>query len=279
VGNAPGALPGWHLHPEVWVVFAALAAGYWWALRHAPDGTVPATRRQRRLFGAGLAVLLVGSAWPVHDLAEDYLFSVHMVQHTLFSLVAPPLLLAGIPAWLAERALRPGWLRALVYRATRPIPAFIAFNTVVVVTHWPPLVDASLRSEPLHFGVHLVLFTTAAVMWTPVVSPAPKLLPRLSPPTQMLYLFLQSVIPTVPASFLTLGDEPIYGFYVEAPRMWGLSALDDQLWAGLIMKLGAGFLLWGIIAVVFFRWYAAEERKERGVLLWSDVEEELQRLP
>jgi len=76
----------------------------------------------------------------------------------------------------------------------------------------------------------------------------------------MLYLFAWSVVPTVPASFLTFGASPLYKFYEHVPHLFGLSTLEDQQTAGLIMKIGAGLLLWGIIAVVFFRWASEEER-------------------
>jgi putative membrane protein len=116
-----------------------------------------------------------------------------------------------------------------------------------------------LRSEPLHFVIHAVLFTTAIMMWWPVVAPLPDL-PQLSPFGKMGYLFLQSLVPTVPASFLTLGDTPLYPIYETFPRLWGISAHTDQVVAGLIMKLGGGLILWAFIAAVFFSWWAEEQR-------------------
>src|SRR5436305_11850812 len=75
----------------------------------------------------------------------------------------------------------------------------------------------------------------------------------------MLYLFLQSVIPTVPASFLTFGSKPLYHVYATFPRLWGISALTDMQVSGLIMKIAAGLLIWGVIAIIFFRWQRREE--------------------
>jgi putative membrane protein len=95
-------------------------------------------------------------------------------------------------------------------------------------------------------------------MWWPVLSPLPE--HRISPPFQMLYLFVQTIAPTVPASFLTFGATPLYHFYATRPRLYGVTALDDQQVAGLTMKLGGGFLLYGIIGVIFFFWYISEER-------------------
>jgi putative membrane protein len=96
----------------------------------------------------------------------------------------------------------------------------------------------------------------------PVLSPLPEI-PRLATPVRAVYLFAQSVVPTVPASFLTFGDKPLYRFYEGLPHIWGLSTLEDQQMAGLMMKIGAGMLLWALIAVLFFRWAADEERRQR----------------
>ncbi len=158
---------------------------------------------------------------------------------------------------------------------TRPMFGLLLFNGVIVFTHWPWLVDLSLRSELTHFSLHTLLFTSAAIMWWPVVDPLPEL-SRLSPPGKMLYLFLQSIVPTVPASFLTFADSPIYEFYATVPRLWGIDVVTDQRMAGLIMKIGGGLLLWLVITYLFFRWNAAEERQEVDEVSWEDFERGLQ---
>jgi putative membrane protein len=236
------------------------------------DGRVGLARQVS--FFLGVAFLWLGADWPVHEIAEERLFSIHMVQHTLFSLVAPPLLLLGLPPTLLRRVFRSDRSLRVLRLVTRPIVALALFNGVVLVTHWPLIVDASLRSEPLHFGLHAVLFTSAIVMWWPVVEPLPEL-KQLSAPGKMLYLFLQSILPTVPASFLTFADAPIYHFYESVPRMWGLSVLNDQRIAGLIMKIGGGLLLWLCIATIFFRWNAKEERGDQEEISWEAFEREL----
>jgi putative membrane protein len=96
-------------------------------------------------------------------------------------------------------------------------------------------------------------------MWWPVMSPLPEM-PALSPPGQMMYLFFQSLAPTIPASFLTFGHSPLYPVYAMFPRIWGIEALEDQLIAGLLMKLGGGLILWGFIVTIWFRWYARDAR-------------------
>ncbi|HEY3241104.1 MAG TPA: cytochrome c oxidase assembly protein [Acidimicrobiia bacterium] len=261
------------------MLIAALGGGYVFALRrlgprHVAPGARSATRVQMAAFGGGLLTVWLGADWPLHDLGEGYLYSVHMTQHLLFTLVAPPLLLLGTPAWLARELLRPAWLFAVVSRLARPVPALILFNALIVVTHWPAFVDLTLRSEPTHFAAHAAIFGSALLMWCPVVAPLPEWRP-LSPPAQMLYLFLQSIVPTVPASFLVFAEHPIYHFYETVPRLWGLSAGEDQRIGGLLMKLGGGLLLWSIITVIFFRWHADEESADRSARRWRALEREI----
>jgi putative membrane protein len=269
-------LPPWHLHLDVWLLFASVEALYLVALRRRrrSTGSRGASARKVTLFSLGVAVLWLGADWPLHDLAERYLYSMHMVQHLLFTLVAPPLLIAGLPDWLLREILRPRAVSRVVRFLTRPLVALIVFNGVLLFSHWPAVVDASVRSEPLHFGLHVLIVASAFVMWWPVMSPLPEM-PALPPPGQMLYLFLQSLAPTVPASFLTFGSTPLYPVYASFPRIWGIDALTDQLIAGLTMKLAGGLILWGFIATIFFRWFAQEQRDGWDALQWRRFEREI----
>jgi putative membrane protein len=275
-------IPGWEPHPDVWLLVALLAAGYATAVirfgpLHAAPGAPAVTRFQATCWSLGLVALWIASDWPVHDVAENSLYSAHMVQHLMLSMVATPLLLLGTPGWLLRLVLRPLWLFRTVRLLSRFLPALIVFNLVLVFTHWPALVDASLRSGFVHFLVHALIFVSALIVWMPVVSPLPEI-PRLSVPGRMIFLFLQSIVPTVPASFLTFGSSPLYKFYEDVPQLWGLTALDDQRIAGLIMKIAAGLLLWLLIAVLFFRWAADEERGHKARRSWQDLDREITRM-
>jgi putative membrane protein len=222
----------------------------------------------------GVAAIWVAATWPMHDLAERYLFSIHMVQHMLISMVAAPLMLLGTPDWLLRMLLKPRPVYAAARRLTRPFVAFVIFNTVIVATHWPAFVEFTLHSEVFHFGAHALLFGAALLMWWPVISPLPEM-PSLSYPGRMLYLFLQSILPTVPASFLTFGSTPLYHFYETVPRIWGISALTDQRIAGLTMKIVGGLILWSVIAVIFFKWYRQEQTEGWDALEWRRREREI----
>jgi putative membrane protein len=206
-------------------------------------------------YGA-LALMSVVSGWPFHDIGEQSLYTVHMVEHMVLTLVVPPLMLMGTPRWLADLTLGhpkiAPWLKPL----SRAVPAFVLFNAAFIVVHWPDMVEAMLTSEPAHFTLHAVLFGTATLMWMPVLSPT-LALSKLSRPMQMLYLFLQSLLPTIPASFLTFSSVPIYPVYGDASWVWGLSPVADQTIAGIVMKLGGGLLIWATIAV-FAGWKSTE---------------------
>lgn len=276
------AFPGWVPHPEVWLLVGAIAAGYAVAVnrlgpRLAATGTQVVTRFQIATFSAGLLAIWVASDWPIHDLAERYLYWVHMVQHTSYAIIAAPLLLMGTPTWLARWLLSPRWLLKSVRYMSRLIPATLLFNAVVIFTHIPVVVDASLHNGLLHFGLHALLLLSSLIVWMPLLSPLPEV-PRLQPLARMLFLFLQSIVPTVPASFLTFGDHPLYKFYETVPRLWGISALDDMRFAGLIMKILWGFSLWITITVVFFRWHNAEEKGSPARRVSRDLDRELMEL-
>jgi putative membrane protein len=271
-----------HLHLDVFVVLSALVIGYIEAIRrlgprYAPSGQPFVTRKQRWQFGVGVALIFIPASWPLHDIAEDYLFWVHMVQHTLLSLVAVPLILIGTPSWLLRRIVRP--ILPVVRRVTRPLVATLLFNGVIAISHAAGYVNYTSSHELGHFAAHLLLFTVSAIMWLPVCHQLPELKP-MSPPLRMVYLFGQSLLPNVPAIFLAFADNPIYRWYATAPRISGMSAVEDQQLAGAIMKIAGTTLIWGVIVVMFFRWYRATEL-EGGTdeLRWEDVERELARTP
>ena len=266
-------IPAWHPHPDVWAFVFLLGFGYWYEVRrigpHLDAEGPPVTRRQAAVYTAGVLSLWAVSDWPFHDIAEQHLFLFHMVEHMVIALVSAPLLIAGTPPWLLRRILAHPRLLPALRPLTRPLAAFFLFNGILVGIHWPQMVDLMLSSGVYHFLIHALLLAAALVMWIPVLSPVPEL-KRLPPPLRMLYLFVHSLLPTVPASFLTFGREPLYEVYAAAPRLWGIDVMTDQTLAGLVMKLGGGAILWGVIAVLWFRWYAYEQR-------WETLERELRK--
>ncbi|MFP5489576.1 MAG: cytochrome c oxidase assembly protein [Acidimicrobiia bacterium] len=245
---------------EAFALMAGLFTGYRWAVaRLGPrlagfDATD--VRRRQRLFTAGLVALTVSVSWPIDTIGDGYLFSVHMLQYVLMSFVAAPLLVAGTPGWMLTALTEP--IRPVVRFVAQPVVALIFFNAVLVLSHWPALVSAYLRIDAVHFGMHALWVLAAYVFWLPIVNQAPASFPKLSEPLQIAYLFASSIIPTLPASFLTWSDTVLFEEYATAPRLWGITPIQDTQAAGAMMKLGGGVVLWALIVVIFFRWAATQ---------------------
>ncbi len=281
----------YQFHPEVWLMVALVVGLGFYVVRvvapvAAGAGVAAVTPRQRLCFVAATVLLWVSADWPMHDIAEEYLYSVHMVQHLLISFVVPPLLLMAVPEWLARLIVADGSRSArVIRRLVHPLVAGVAFNALQGLMHWNALVELSVRSGPFHYSMHLLMFASALAMWTPLVGPLREL--QLSEPAKMVYLFAMSIVPTVPAAWLTFAEGSVYPVYDHAQRLWGISVATDQQAAGAVMKVLGGLYLWTLIAVRFFRFSAAQrradaaERRRRFVadtLTTADVEAEFERL-
>jgi putative membrane protein len=247
-------------HPQVWLLVAFLIGAYIYALRViGPDAVRPGqpivTRRQIGAFAGAMLLLWAASDWPMHDISEEYLYSAHMLQHMALAYFIPPLALLATPEWLMRAIVGPGRGYAVYSWLAKPIVAGVLFNAVVMVTHIPGVVNRSAENSPIHYSVHVLVVTTGLLMWTPVCGPLREL--QLGSGGKMVYLFLQSVVPTVPAGWLMFAEGVVYTHYDTPVRVFGLSATHDQQVAGLIMKLGGGMFLWTIIIFIFFRRFSA----------------------
>jgi putative membrane protein len=254
-------------HPEVWILVAFLTSAYVYMVkvigpRAVPAGTSPVTRGNVISFGAAMLMLWVASDWPIHDIGEEYLYSVHMVQHMMLSFFLPPLVLMATPTWLMRVLVGDGRFYEVVRWLTKPVVAGVLFNMVIIVSHIPGVVNASVDNGPLHYTVHFLVVTSALIMWMPVVGPLPEL--HISPLGKCIYLFLQSVVPTIPAAWLTFAEGAVYTSYDQPVRAWGVSVVDDQQIAGAIMKIGGGMFLWSLVVYYFFRRFAANYADEHN---------------
>jgi putative membrane protein len=254
----------WSLHPSVLLGTGLLGALYFYGIgplrrRH---GWPPASPAQILPFGAALAVLLLSLNGPVHDLSDYYLFSVHMVQHLVLTLVFPPLFLAGLPGWLLRYLLVRRGILPVARLLTRPWFAALLFSASIAVWHLRPFYDLMMRSHEVHIATHLLFMVTATLMWWPVMSPLQEL-PRLQPLLAMLYLFLVGIPMQLVGALITFADEVLYPWYLAAPRTGGLSPLDDQQLGGLLMWIPGNLWIFAAIGVVFFTWAKDEERDEK----------------
>jgi putative membrane protein len=213
-----------------------------------------------------MSVLLFALVSPLDPLGDEYLFSAHMTQHLLLTLVVPPLLLLGTPDWLLRPVFRYQTVRKAARFLTSPLVAFLLFNAVFMIWHIPAWYEATLHNEDIHIFEHLLFISTGVLNWWPVLGPAPEV-PRLPAPAGVLYLFLEGIPTTILAAIITLSPSVLYPTYAVAPRITSLSPLSDQVTAGIIMWMPGGMIyLIGIIAV-FLNWVHKEENVGRAKLV------------
>jgi cytochrome c oxidase assembly factor CtaG len=197
-------------------------------------------------FFGGLLAIYVALASPIEPFA-DLLLAVHMLQHLLLMMVAPPLLWLGSPLLPILRGLpRPvlvywvaplfsfGSLRRFLGRLTHPLAALPIFVAATWLWHVPALYDVALRSRGWHYTQHGCFLGAALVFWYPVVRPYPSR-PRWSPWLLLPYLLVADLSNTVLAAVLTFSERALYSYYAEVPRLAGISLLDDQSAAGVLM--------------------------------------------
>ncbi len=243
----------WGPDPSILAGVLALSLGYGLAIRAVERrmGRTPSAVR-RIQFLAAVGTILLALASPLHELSEKYLFTAHMLQHLFLMLVVPPLLLGALTSDVA-RILIPGRIHGLMRFLTRPLLAYALCNGVFIISHVPSIYDQVLRDHNLHVATHLLVLGTSVLLWWPILGPLPEI-PRAAPAAQLLYLFLQVLPGSLIGGLVANASEPLYPFYAAAPRLFGLSPLDDQQLGAIVMWVGGGTFFLGAFTVVFFRW-------------------------
>jgi len=210
-------------------------------------------------FFAGIITASLALLSPLHDLGERFLLSGHMAQHLLLIQVAAPLLLLGTPGWMLRPLLKRQPFASLARTLLSPLPAFGFFNLVLVAWHVPAIYDLSLHMPLLHAVEHGLFFGLGIVSWWPVLGPVAEY-PRLPYGGQVLYLFFQSLPPTILGAIITLAEVPIYPTYWAAERLYGipgfgtLSPLADQQLGGLTMWIPGALGYFFVVSIVWFQW-------------------------
>jgi putative membrane protein len=248
---------GWPLDPTVYTGLVALFIGHAWLAR---GRDLP--RIRSLYFGLGVLCLWLALETPIDTISDNYLDSVHMIQHVLLGVIAPPLLLLGLNEPMAARLASIPGLRWI----TAPLPAQLCAGAVMVGWHIPALYDATLHSYALHAFEHLTFLGGGLIFWWPVLSATGRQLENpLSPGSRLLYLFVGTLPQDGVALALQFSRTPFYEFYTHAPRLIpGLDAVTDQTIAGVILQLfgKSSFLVVGL--VIFFRWVSGEMAADHG---------------
>jgi cytochrome c oxidase assembly factor CtaG len=245
----------WSIPP--WTTFAVLLTALvyargWRRLQRLRSTLFPPWRLT--CFLSGLASVWLAIASPLNSF-DAFLLTAHMVQHLLLLFVGPPLLLLGFPAipllnglprWAARDALGPflrwpGLLRFGRF-VTHPVFCWLIAEVALVGWHVPAAYDLALRSLSWHEVEHVCFFGTGLLFWWPVIQPWPGKphWPRWSIP---LYLLLAAIVNTIVSALLCFSDRLLYSPYAAVPRLFGFSAMNDQV--------AAGALMWAFSSVVF----------------------------
>ena len=239
-----------------------VAAYYHIVVRWRPAGEAAATRMQQLSFVGGTVLLFLALNGPLHDLSDNFLFSAHMIQHLLMTLIVAPLWLMGLPSWGLRPVLRRRAALGTGRFLTNPLVAFAIYNLVFIGWHFPRLYNWALLDHNVHIVQHVMFLGASLLMWWPVVSPVPEL-DRIQTPVRMLYLFAIGIPMSVVSAIITLAERAMYPWYEAAPRVFAnLSAVDDQQLGGLIMWVPGMIVFWIAITIIFFRWSNREQRDE-----------------
>lgn len=256
-------LTDWTFYPSVligfglWTTAYVVVTGYG---RVRSGWGKPPTLLQRVAFHVGTLVGLIALISPLDELGDEYLFSAHMVQHLLLMFVTAPLWLVGTPGWLIDLMI-PAPLKKLARWITSPLPAFAVFTGVMLVWHIPSLYNLAQHNEAIHIFEHLTFIGSALIGWWLVAASESDSITLPTPPVRMLYLFLLAIPMTALSAILTFASAPLYSFYIEAPRLFGLSVLEDQRLGGLLMWIPAHMVLFLAFGITFQKWLVSEERQ------------------
>ena len=235
--------PAW---PELALAVLAGVAYAAAAVRHRPS------RVRAAAFALGLLLIVAVSVTPLATLALHYHLWAHLVQNVALAEWAPALVVAGLPPATAAVLARSGVLRLL----THPLVALSLWLAAYGVWHVPALYETALDERVLLHLEHATYFAGGCLLWWPVLQAEPR---RLTAGAKSAYLFAAFVLASPLGLLLALLPSPLYGFYADAPRIWGLDALTDQEIAGVAMAVSEAIVFFGVFAWFFVRFMAEEE--------------------
>jgi cytochrome c oxidase assembly factor CtaG len=255
----------WTFDPAQLAVLALFVVIYVRRFIHAREeaGGRGAGLPQFAAFVGAVVVLLIALVSPVDALGEDYLFSMHMVQHILIGDIAPLLVLLS----LSRVILRPVTRRLMaVERAlgpfAHPATGIAVWLAMIYVWHIPALYNAALNHDALHALEHTCFFIGGIAVWWPLIQPVP-MRHRLTGLGVFAYLIAAKISIGLLGIFLTWSHGVAYTYYEHVPRIWGLSPIEDENLGGAIMMVEQSIVLVIAFAILFVRMLLQSEEDER----------------
>jgi putative membrane protein len=265
---------GWTFEPAVVVPLVAAVLGWIWMVRRIdrlhPANPVP--RRRSAAFLGGLAIIAIALMSGIASY-DTTLFSVHMVQHLLLTLVAAPLIVLGAPITTLLRVATPNVRRTVILPVLHsrvlkalsfPVVAWLLFAGVMWGTHFSPIFDRSLEDPLVHDLEHALYIGAALLFWWPAVGldPSPWRMPH---PVRAMYVFLQMPQNTFLAVTILNSSVPLYHHYATLIRTWGPTVLEDQQMAGGLMWICGDILFLTAMGAIIAGWMLHEKRQEAVV--------------
>jgi putative membrane protein len=258
----------WENHNSVIIGAIVLAALYLWAvgpLRKKRGWAPKFPAARAATFLGGLLVMFVALNGPIHDLSDYYQFNVHMIQHLMLTEIFAPMFILGLPAWLVKALVVDTGLGRAAKFWGGPLVGGGVFIVCLAFWHMPPFYDLMMRNHNIHIVTHVMFMITAVMSWWCVFCPLEEA-GKVKEPVAMLYLFLLGIPMQIVAAIITLSETVLYTWYATAPRIGGLSAIDDQKLGGLIMWVPGGLVIWIAITALWVSWtHRGEVAEARAV--------------
>lgn len=252
-----------HWHNEPFLIGGLVTLGWLYALltgplrgRLAPGAGFP--RGPAIRFYSALVIFYLAVGSPLDQAGERFLLSAHMFQHQLLTFPAAVLFLLGLPDWLVRPVTGQPWLRGVLQVLTNPVICGIVYCVTMTAWHAPSLYDLALQDRTLHIVEHFSFFGAALFLWWPILSPAREF-PPAAYAVQMFYFVGVTIGMTPVFAYITFSGDVLYPTYEFAPRITALTAHQDQVLAGSMMKLVSMAVMMIAFGVSFYRWYQASE--------------------
>lgn len=248
-------------------------------------GSEPVTAGRKSLFLLGVAVYYFANGGPL-NLLGHLMFSAHMTAMSLAYMLAPPLMLLGIPGWMVRPLLSMKVVGKVIKGLTHPLISVVCFNMLFSFYHLPLIHDYVMTNYTIHTLFFIALLIAAFMMWWPIITPVPEV-KGLSELKKMGYIFANGVLITPACALIIFASTPVFATYND-PQMWAkamgycipgntqflldnfngpeffslLDAREDQQLGGVIMKIFQEITYGAALAYIFFNWYIRERAKD-----------------
>lgn len=285
----------WDLRPEIILVLGLAAGIYlvgWRRLRvtagarragaDRPAQSPLAAGWRLATYWGGLATIAVALMSPV-DILSSQLFFMHMIQHLLLTMVAVPLLLIGNPfpvlVWGLPKRTRRGvsgllnersTFRKVLAKVTSPGIVWLLYVSALIGWHDPKMYDLALRNPFVHDIEHLCFFVTTMLLWWHVLGVAPRFHRTMSVGQRLIYTISVVPVSVIIGVAIAFAQDPIYTYYLDVPRLMGLSVLEDQMISGILMWIpGSEMFFWAALIVLTQIVKEDEKKKAESRAAWT----------